>query len=192
MYCAYRFREQRRGMWYLMFAGSAIGGAVITRYQDALLGLLALGLYLILPGGMDRAVRDRVARLIMVGIGIVPFAGFIMWYNWFRFGSVTASGHYETVFGYTIWKGALGLLVSPGKGLLWYCPVIFLLALAGPRFARRFPALTIAFGAMTAGFFCCMATSPTGMATPRGASLHVCDAAVSDLAAGRTLPGFDT
>jgi len=153
MYCAYRFREQRRGMWYLVFAGSAIGGAVITRYQDAFLGLLALGLYVLFPGGMVRAVRDRIVRLVMIGIGIVPFAGIIMWYNWFRFGSVLASGHYETVFGYTIWKGALGLLVSPGKGLLWYCPVVFLLALAGPRFARRFPALTVSFGAMTAGFF---------------------------------------
>jgi hypothetical protein len=69
-----------------------------------------------------------------------------------RFGGPFVTGHHERVFGYVIWKGVLGLLVSPGKGFLWYCPTIFLLALAGPRFFRRLPALAVSFGALTTGF----------------------------------------
>ena len=75
-----------------------------------------------------------------------------LWYGWIRFGSPFATGHHETLFGYPVYKGIGGLLISPGKGLLWYSPVIFLLAFAGPRFVRRYPTLSIGMGAAVAGF----------------------------------------
>jgi hypothetical protein len=151
-YGAFRFREQRAGWPALVLCGVGIGGAAMTRYQDAFVGAVAVGLYLMLPGGPYAGLAGRVRRLAIVGSGVLPFLVADLWYNWVRFGNLLASGHHETVFGYAIWKGALGLTVSPGKGILWYCPVIFLLALAGPRFFRRFPAMSIAMGAGVLGF----------------------------------------
>jgi len=145
-YGAYRFREQEGGWQYLVLAGVGLGGDAFTRYQDAFLGGLGIGLYLLLPGGPWPGLMGRVRRFILVGAGMLPFLVVDAWYNWVRFGKPLASGHHETVFGYAIWKGALGLTVSPGKGILWYCPILFLLALAGPRFARRYSALTVAIG----------------------------------------------
>jgi hypothetical protein len=152
MYGAFRYRDQRARPWLLIFSGIGIGGAVITRYQDAFLGLLAIGLYLLLPGGPGAGWVERARRCVLVGIGVLPFLILDIWYNWVRYGKLFDSGHHETVFGYAIWKGALGLTVSPGKGLLWYCPILFLLAIAGPRFARRFGALSLAIAFLFAAF----------------------------------------
>ncbi len=152
MYGAFRFREQGAGWPALVLAGVGIGGAAITRYQDAFLGSLGLAVFLLLPGGPWPGLIGRVKRGAYVLAGLAPFAILDMWYSWVRFGSPVASGHDETVFGYAIWKGVLGLLVSPGKGLLWYCPIIFLLAIAGPRFFRRYGGLSIGLATTIAGF----------------------------------------
>ncbi|HEX6509047.1 MAG TPA: glycosyltransferase family 39 protein, partial [Chloroflexota bacterium] len=152
-YGAFRYREQRAGPFYLVLAGAGIGGAASTRYQDALLGAVALGIYLLLPGGRSERLLDRIRDLVLVCVGVVPFAILDAWYSWYRFGSPLASGHHETVFGYAIWKGVAGLLISPGKGLLWYCPPIALLVFVAPRFYRRYSALAISFTLLVVTFF---------------------------------------
>lgn len=151
MYFAFRYREQGRGLPYVVFSSMALGGAAITRYQDAFIGCLAIGLYLILPGGRVQGLLPRVRDAFLFGLGLVPFAAVDLWYNWYRFNSPFQTGHYEKLFGYPPQKGIPGLLVSPGKGILWYCPVILLLVIAGPRFYRRYPALFTAFMALCAG-----------------------------------------
>jgi hypothetical protein len=154
MYGAYRFREQNRSWLYLVLAGVGLGGAAITRYQDAFLGSVGLAAYLLWPGGRSAGAwfLSRAHWFLLVALGILPFALLDLWWNWARFGSPLATGHHETVFGYAVWLGAPGLLVSPGKGLLWYSPTILLLALAGPPFARRFPALSVGIAALFVSF----------------------------------------
>lgn len=152
MYFAFRFRDGGGGPFYLVAAGLGIGGAAITRYQDALLGAIAVGVYLIWPGGREEGWAPRVKWLILFGLGMVPAAVVDMWWSYVRFGSPLASGHHETVFGYAPWVGGPGLLISPGKGILWYCPTIFLLAIAGPRFSKRFPALFAGIVVVFVGF----------------------------------------
>ncbi len=152
MYFAFRFREQGRGSRFLVYAGLAVAGAAITRYQDAAVGVLAISLYLVLPGGRAPGVWPRIRWLLLAGLGLLPGIAVDIWYNEMRYGRPFASGHHEQVFGYPIWKGIPGLLVSPGKGLLWYCPVILLVFIAAPRFFRRYPALAVASATMAAGF----------------------------------------
>lgn len=144
MYLVFRLREQGAREIYALLAGLAAGGAVLTRYQDAFLGLVAIGIFIALPGPTAGDLLVRARRLILLGLGVLPSIIVVGWYDWYRFGSVLASGHQERIFGYPPLLGAAGLLVSPGKGLLWYAPTIWLLAIAGPRFARRFPAFSIA------------------------------------------------
>ena len=86
-YAAFRAKQQRAGPAYLVLAGMGIGGAAITRYQDAFLGGLALGLYLLLVNGVIHRWREQVRDAILVGIGLAPFVGVDLWYNWYRFGS---------------------------------------------------------------------------------------------------------
>lgn len=57
-------------------------------------------------------------------------------YNWTRFGSPLDTGYRTAAWNVSPWVGASGLLVSPGKGLLWYCPPL-VLALAGLASRRR-------------------------------------------------------
>ena len=152
MYGVFRFRDQRLGQHYLVLAGIGIGGAAITRYQDAALGLVGLAVYLFVPGAWYRGVLSRLRAGVIVGLGLAPFVALDVWFNEARFGQIFASGHHETVFGYVLWKGVLGLTVSPGKGLLWYSPTIFLLAIAMPRFARRYGAFSLAIVTLAAAF----------------------------------------
>jgi hypothetical protein len=151
-YFAFRFREQGKSWPYLLFAGAAMGGAAITRYQDAFLGLIALCVYLLLPSPRLTRFVNRLGSVILVGLGLLPFAIFDLWFNWIRFGSIAATGHHEKLFGYPVLKGVGGLLISPGKGILWYCPIIFLLAIVGPRFYRRYSAFTIAIATISVAF----------------------------------------
>lgn len=148
MYLVFRLREQGARNVYASLAGLAAGGAVLTRYQDAFLGLAAIGLYVALPGPTSGTVLQRAKRLVLLGAGALPSMFVVGWYDWYRFGSPLASGHQERIFGYPPLLGAAGLLLSPGKGLLWYAPTVWLLLIAAPRFARRFPAFSIAVGAM--------------------------------------------
>lgn len=151
-YFAFRYREQHGGKRALFLAGVGLGGAAITRYQDAGLGLIGLGTYLLLPGGPGQGLMERVRRAAYGGLGLLPFAALDIWYNWVRYGKLLASGHHETLFGNPIWLGAGGLLISPGKGLLWYCPTIFLLVLAAAKFRKRFPTLVTSWAVMGAAF----------------------------------------
>jgi hypothetical protein len=152
MYLIFRLREQAAPEVYAVLAGLAAGGAVLTRYQDAFLGLAAIGLYLVLPGPRAGSLVRRAVRLALLGAGVMPSVIVVGWYDWYRFGSVFASGHQERIFGYPPLLGAAGLLFSPGKGLVWYAPTVWLALVAAPRFARRFPALLVAFGALCVVF----------------------------------------
>jgi hypothetical protein len=151
-YFAFRYREHGKPRRYLIWSGIGLGGAAITRYQDAFIGLGAVSLYLLLRGGPDAGMRDRLRSFGFLAAGLSPFLVTDAWYNWVRFGRVLATGHHETLLGYPIWQGAAGLLISPGKGFLWYCPTVFLLVLAGGRFSRRFGALSLSWVAMTVVF----------------------------------------
>jgi len=151
MYFAFRYREQNRGVAYMLYSAFAIGGAAITRYQDAFMACLAIGLYIILPGGASRSAWARIRALVLFGVGLLPFAAIDLWYNWYRFMSPFQTGHYEKLFGYPPQRGIPGLLVSPGKGILWYCPVIFLLVFAARGFWRRYPAFFTASMALVVG-----------------------------------------
>jgi len=148
VYLAYQARHGGRGRLMAILAGAALGGAAMTRYQDAAVGVLGVAIYLLWPGMGWR----RLGYLSLVGIGLLPFIGLDLWWDWVRFGSPLATGHHETLLGYAAWLGAPGLWVSPGKGLLWYSPTIFLMAPAAVPFARRFPSLAASFVAMVLAF----------------------------------------
>lgn len=116
--------------WRLILAGVAAGAAAATKPYGI---LLILGLVPLLIGpmrGLDRPARLRglVALLLPLAVWIVA----IGWYNHYRTGSVANFGNPY----YGEWLAtpinAIGMFLSPGKGLVLYSPLV-VLGLLGMR-----------------------------------------------------------
>lgn len=73
--------------------------------------------------------RERIRYLVALALPIAAWLVAIAWYNNYRYGSVTNFGQQF----WPDWPNApiafLGMLVSPGKGLLWFSPLVILGAL---------------------------------------------------------------
>ncbi|MFQ5498608.1 MAG: hypothetical protein ACE5FH_02955 [Candidatus Zixiibacteriota bacterium] len=71
--------------------------------------------------------RDWKSTLAMLR-GTIPFLLLIATANWYRFGSPFIDGHnQDPAMFLTAFKGGIpGLLLSPGKGLIYYSPLAFL------------------------------------------------------------------
>ncbi|HET7343749.1 MAG TPA: hypothetical protein VFL90_19955 [Methylomirabilota bacterium] len=103
-------------------------------------------------------VRGRgVASVGAFVAGLTPAIAALGLYNVARFGSLFETGRSvdpgaAATFGYGTWvwpwRGLYGLLVSPGKGILIYCPIVILSALAWPAFHRRCPRLAVVLASL--------------------------------------------
>ena len=126
---------QRPGPARFLAVGVACGVTMNAKGYGA---LLCLGVLPLLWQPIRAAVRTR--RLADWGCLITPMlvgVTAVGWYNWYRTGSVSnfAEPYYQDVLGVPF--NALGLFVSPGKGLLWYSPLVGLgLVAAGELRAR--------------------------------------------------------
>jgi hypothetical protein len=136
-------RAAAKSDWRLAaFAGLAIGCALATRQTLAVFALPGVAML------MWASPPQRVRLVLAFSAGMLPMLGWQAWYNTVRTGAfyvpavtlpqfrnLSADGH--------IAEGLLGLLVSPGKSLFVYSPIL-LLSLAGLRgfmSRRRFVAL---------------------------------------------------
>lgn len=84
---------------------------------------------------LDR--RTRLRLLIAAALPVLLWIAAIGWYNWFRFGSLTSFGYNESSLTLSMPLNVLGLLFSPGKGLIFYSPLVVLGALGIPRLWRQ-------------------------------------------------------
>ncbi|MEW5980594.1 MAG: hypothetical protein AB1898_32845 [Acidobacteriota bacterium] len=132
VYWAYRYCCGRRPR-DLMFSGAFLGLATTIKVV-ALLMSAPIGLMLIIsssPKGSERSLKSTACDLPWFALGAAPFLLIDLWTNFARFGSPFSTGyskwaeyHQVSLFSFPLWKGLLGLLVSPGKGLLVYCPLV--------------------------------------------------------------------
>lgn len=139
----------KRGMsnrWLLVLSGAAMGFGILTRYDFA----IYLAPVMLFPVALRFAYRSRGAVLDLVAFaaGVVPGFLLIGLWDWLRFGNVLTTGLHERTFGEPPLLGLASILVSPGKGLIWYVPILFLLPWAVPAFVRRVPALSLLFFAL--------------------------------------------
>jgi hypothetical protein len=117
-----------------VLAGVACG---LTANSKPYGGLLLIGVLPLLVQAFralprEQRVRSLVAFLAPMLVAVVA----IGWYNWYRSGSVTnfVDAFQSTPVAAPI--SALGLFLSPGKGLLWYSPLV-ILGLRGWRTMSR-------------------------------------------------------
>ena len=117
--------SSRQGLSYAFVAGLCLGWAVATRYAEALFlplfGLLLLA-YL---RGENRSVWWR--SLIAFGLPILAVGVGLMAFNLTRYGDPLDTGYLaEETFSAIWWQGITGQLISPGRGLLLYSPILLL------------------------------------------------------------------
>jgi hypothetical protein len=114
--------------------GLATGATVATKPYAAL-SVLPIAI-LLWPtfAALDRRQQARLG--LAVCLPVLAWVGVIGWYNWVRFESVTDFGYPPTPKTKSMPLAFLGLLFSPGKGLILYSPLVVLGALGLPRLWR--------------------------------------------------------
>jgi hypothetical protein len=142
--------HQSERIAYAFGAGLALALSVAARYANAalipLFGLALLAYQLsnsrtpvsslrslsaVIKSQNWRAWLAFAAPLAMAAIGLVV-------YNLVRFGDPFNTGYLpEESFSGVWWQGIAGLLVSPGRGLFLYAPVLLIALPAAPAFFRR-------------------------------------------------------
>ncbi len=139
---AHRGKKENR-LSLALLSGLFFGAAVLTR-DSAVFFFFPTLLYLLASGRLrGQAWRSAGACLA----GALPFLLAVGWYNALRSGSpflggYEATGHFQQ-FDTPILRGLAGLLISPGKGLLEYNPLLLLLLI--------FPSCMLAFRRRTEG-----------------------------------------
>ncbi len=119
----------------LAMLGCAIAMTINSKPYGA---LLTLGLLPLFASSLLQLFRERrITALAAFAVPIIAGVAAVAWYNWYRTGSVTN-------FDNTYIAGRLlalpfsiaGLVISPGKGLIFYSPLV-VLGLLGLRELRR-------------------------------------------------------
>ena len=124
------------GIWF-----GAWCGIVVNTKSVLLLSVLALVLALAWLLRHDRpALRQSVVGLF---IGALPFVILFGWYNMVRWGAPWSTGYGETLgmMNEHPLSGLWGLVVSPGKGILWFSPAIIVAVIGVYRLVAQRNAL---------------------------------------------------
>jgi hypothetical protein len=122
-----------------VWAGAASGFAVLVR-TDSLLLIVAVAAVAV-------AVIRRDTLLLFV-VALVPWLMVWGWYNVDRFGSPLQFGYPGETFSHPWLAGVRGLLVSPGRGLLLFVPLVAVAAVAWPAVWRRGRVVAVAAAAL--------------------------------------------
>ncbi len=141
----------------LLLVGQGEGGLPGAPSAGFFLGLLAAtklalavvivpaGVYLLVCLAAKKSRRpavDLISFVLMLGF----WAAVILGYNYIRFGDIFETGYMvlrdrETLYGFSmpLLTGVHGLLLSSGKGLFFYAPVLIAAVAALPGFVKRYP-----------------------------------------------------
>ncbi len=138
---------------YRWLAGVALGAAIAVRYSAA----LPAGAILISAVCFDwrRCAPDKRARAarrwgVALLTGFVPLAALLAGYNYARFGSIAETGYAQvyaerlgglSLFQTPLAYGLVSMLLSPGKGLLVFNPILLAAIPVVTRLFREHAAL---------------------------------------------------
>jgi 4-amino-4-deoxy-L-arabinose transferase-like glycosyltransferase len=134
-----RFKRERRVRW-LAVTGGAVALACLTRTDAAVVTLLPMSFYVAAKLILGNATwTDRIRRACAYGVPVVVAGVIVLWYDWLRYGSPSATGYLSSQTGFTfpILEGLYGLLLSPAAGLFIFMPVLLLAVVGFPSFLRR-------------------------------------------------------
>jgi hypothetical protein len=118
------------------FAGLVLSIAVAARYANAV--IIPLYALLLLKYQTSRPSHQSWRAWLAFGAPLLATALALAYYNLARYGNPLNTGYLpEESFSGVWWQGIAGMLVSPGRGLFLYAPVLLITLAAGPAFFRR-------------------------------------------------------
>ena len=143
VWCVWRFAGRHpASRWWLAACAAAVGLAVFTRYDASIYAPVLFGY--VLAVRLSWHERGKVwGDFAAFSCGIIPWLLLVGAWNILRFGSPFLTGLHEQTLGEPFLQGLGGLLISPGKGLIWYLPLVFMLPLAARSFYRRSASLSL-------------------------------------------------
>ena len=146
----------RRAAWWAAGIGGCCGLAIATKYGAGIVvPVLALAAAAALwhhwrAGRL--ALRTGALAGLAGAVGLGAPVGLVGLYNWVRFASPFATGYsggeVGTIQGGSFWNGLGGLLISPGKSIFIFSPLVLLALAAWPAFARRQRGFTLVAGGL--------------------------------------------
>jgi hypothetical protein len=150
-------RVKSNGRHSLLIAGLGLALIVLAKPADAIV-CLAFAIYVFYVAryerrytpGSRRFWRDALAFGAPFGLGVLA----MLVYNYARFHLLLSLLDPLERFSTPMWLGLTGLLFSPGKGVAWYAPLVWLIPLgvAYWREDRRKPDFWLASGAALLAF----------------------------------------
>jgi hypothetical protein len=141
---------------HLLCSAFSLGFAFITRYTSVLV-VAPLIIFIILYYSKQSALKQNMRHIardvLLFSLVFLPFFCFVLWYNYYRFGSLFETGYslisertgVDFFSGTSILTGLSGLLISPGKGFFYYSPVAILFFFSLKAFFKRHLYLGITF-----------------------------------------------
>jgi hypothetical protein len=107
----------------LVLGGIALGGALLVKHELALV-CLPIGLWIIAESWPDRSLLIR--RALVSAAPVLVALAVTLYYNDVRFGNPLDTGYLrdDTLGTGSITAGLAGLLVSPGRSVFLYSPVV--------------------------------------------------------------------
>jgi len=147
----------------LIFSAVFLGIALNIRLTSLLVVpalFLIAGISCFKEGSQINSKKKSILQMIIYITVLLPFISIILWYNYYRFGSI-----YETGFqliakktgidffsGTSILTGLHGFLLSPGKGIFYYSPVALLFFPAILPFYRKHSRIALGFLAIVSSY----------------------------------------
>lgn len=124
--------------WWLAISGFAAGLAVATKLAHVVI-VLPFCLWAAVLGWRGSRLRGLIRHTLYWSFFFSIWLAAIAAYNWSRFGSFFETGYGREAGSFTtpFAIGFLGLIASPAKGIVWYCPVLLLALAGGLGFFRR-------------------------------------------------------
>ena len=147
------FRAVDRGSpAYWISAGMLLGFSLLTRVTAIIFFIPAAAF--ILAAGPRPYFRGRIKAFVLLAAGILPFALLFLYYNHHRFGSFFYTGYDSETsrYGFTasLSESIPALLLSPGRSIFVFSPILVLSLFGVPAFIRagRAKALAVLLAAL--------------------------------------------
>ncbi|PAX45867.1 glycosyltransferase family 39 protein [Brunnivagina elsteri] len=150
-----RYRQTKNSV-FIISCFLALGFAFITRVS-MILGILAAFTYLLIY--RKASIVNKLSEFILAGITLIPFIIWQLWYNFLRTGIFYKSPVQTSVYAGNnaldgnIFIGLSGLLLSPGKSIFIYAPLLLISIVLFRRFYRQYPKEGIYIAALTIIWF---------------------------------------
>lgn len=145
VYAGLRIQNEINWRWMTFFS-FCLGAAVLTRITAAIfLPFCYLFLLTTQKQAYFQSKSSRARYWIATFAPLVVMLLLVAWYNTIRFGTPWSLGYETDNWRTPFFTGFYGLLLSPGKGLIWYFPIILISSLGFWCFWQRQPDVTKLF-----------------------------------------------